>query len=359
MTDRKRFKYACYWLLFWTAVLALGVLDAQAADYNRRIPGNLSRPVDSIVAYVYYNDGTIADSTEKYAQDSTLHDTTLTLDEDSIHLLEIMVIDTGAGKGWYSLTAQVVIPRVSGQAAAVDEAALAAAVDSAITANHGAGPYGPGSGDGTDTMTVYAHDSCDVVDVEGVLVTIRNTAGTAVFSKRTGVSGTVQPALITDSVYSITAYGGGATWGTGSVTGAPGGLDSVLGCDIPDPPAQAAVGSVTLFFDGGSGFVDSATGAMIPFTSIKYGLRFVPQGDFVLYEGYVLLPWDTLKAPTSAGRVQFTIVPTQLFSHMGYYELYYEARARRSLSRGTIRSFYLDTIPDPCPLDSTDQAWIN
>jgi hypothetical protein len=59
-----------------------------------------------------------------------------------------------------------------------------------ITADHGAGPYGPGDGSGANTVNVTVRNSVTVAGIPGALVTVyANNGTTLIDQKRTGLTG--------------------------------------------------------------------------------------------------------------------------------------------------------------------------
>lgn len=111
---------------------------------------------------------------------------------------------------------------------------------------------------------------------------------------------------------------------------------------------------VSAYIDVGTGFIDSTTGAMIPRTAARFILELVGEGPMYT-DDWALIVLSHSETPNSVGRVTFSIPANTIINPPGsYWKLRYEAFDGRSRSRGHIKSFIVDTIPDPLKiLDAT------
>lgn len=113
------------------------------------------------------------------------------------------------------------------------------------------------------------------------------------------------------------------------------------------PDSASTVDFVSAYLDAGSGIVD-AGGNMVPRRNVRFFLD-LEGGQRGYHTDTWALIWQSYEGrPTAAGRVTFRVpANTKITPSGSYYVLRFEARDGHSLSRGTIYSFQLDTLPDP------------
>jgi len=133
--------------------------------------------------------------------------------------------------------------------------------------------------------------------------------------------------------------------------------DTVKGYPIPLPPAVATAPYVKAYYDGGAGFVDSATGLMIPRTNITYYCQTIGAHAFA-DDSWGIVPQLQKKRPDANGRVTFLVVANLFLTPpTNYYRFWYEARDGRTRVRRTIRNFIVDSLPDPVKILETTEVF--
>lgn len=133
--------------------------------------------------------------------------------------------------------------------------------------------------------------------------------------------------------------------------------DTVKGYQVPLPPAVATAPYVAAYYDGGAGFVDSATGLMITRTNATYYCQIIGAQAFA--DGsWGIVPQMQSKKPDTNGRVTFLVVANLFLTPpTSYYRLWYEARDGRTRVRRTIRNFIVDSLPDPVNILQTTEVF--
>lgn len=133
--------------------------------------------------------------------------------------------------------------------------------------------------------------------------------------------------------------------------------DTVKGYQVPLPPAVATAPYVAAYYDGGAGFIDSATGLMIMRTNITYYCQIVGARGLA-NDSLGVVPQMQSKRPDSSGRVTFLVVANQFLTPpTSYYRFWYEARDQRTRVRRTIRNFIVDSLPDPVNILTTTEVF--
>jgi hypothetical protein len=114
---------------------------------------------------------------------------------------------------------------------------------------------------------------------------------------------------------------------------------------------------VRIYYDGGAGFIDSATGLMIPRTNVTYYCQTVGAQAFA--DGsWGVIPQMQKKRPDANGRVSFLVVANLFLTPpTSYYRFWYEARDGTTRIRGTIRNFVVDSLPDPVKVLETTEVF--
>lgn len=212
-------------------------------------------------------------------------------------------------------------------------------------------------GDGLDTLTITAYDTCTPATVQGAYISVVNAADYTVENVTTGPGGTGVVVLDSGSTYEIRVHGpAGHVW-TRQTYVHDYDTVTVKGCAVGVPGAAPGPDYVMAYIDIGTAMIDSVTGDMIPRTRLELKLNLI--GEVTLNDGsWAYLPQTQTKKPDAAGRVGFYIPANTMLTPSGsYYELSYRSLDSRTLTSGIIRRFQVDTIPDPINiLNATEVA---
>ncbi len=214
-------------------------------------------------------------------------------------------------------------------------------------------------GSGSDTLIYYTVDTGNDVRVEGVQVSMYTIGGGQVGG----------PQLTDANGYNLWALNSGDTllpvvygphqyiWELDTLVFTGQTADSAMGYKIDDPPAAATAPYVAAYFDGGAGFVDSATGLMITRTNVIYYCQIVGAQAFA-DASWGIVPQMQVKRPDANGRVTFLVVANLFLTPpTNYYRFWYEARDQRTRVRRTIRNFIVDSLPDPVNILETTETF--
>ena len=142
-----------------------------------------------------------------------------------------------------------------------------------------------------------------------------------------------------------------------SVASAPVTGDTLKGYRIPFPAAAASAPYVAAYYDGGAGFIDSATGLMITRTNVTYYCQIIGAQAFA-DDSWGILPQMQSKRPDANGRVTFLVVANRFLTPpTSYYRFWYQARDGTTRVRRTIRNFIVDSLPDPVKILETTETF--
>jgi len=270
---------------------------------------------------------------------------------DSAKAYEILKYERWYGSGVYEVPTVEGVPMLFITAtASVDYAQAADSVDSQLTATHGAGSWQSGAGGtGSDTLIFYASDTGNNNRVEGVQITMYAIGGTQIGSEQiTDASGKTIWALTSGDTILPIVYGPYTyNWELPTLVFTGQTADSAMGYKTADPPAAATAPYVAAYFDGGAGFVDSATGLMIARTNVTYYCQTVGARAFA-DDSWGIVPQMQSKRPDANGRVTFLVVANLFLKPpTNYYRFWFEAHDGTTRVRRTIRNFVVDSLPDP------------
>lgn len=212
-------------------------------------------------------------------------------------------------------------------------------------------------GDGSDTLHIVAYDTAAAVAVEGATVTILNQAGTPIYIRNTDGSGYALAILVDGDFYTMLGYGAGVTWHLDTFTHTAGATDTLVGYSISEPAAASSPQWVTAYMDFGTAFMDTATGAAISAQELEITCRFVAEGR-VSCSTWAIVPESQTKKPNASGRVEFYIMVNNDCTPAGsYYELSYRSRRGRAQFEGIIKTFVVDSTPDPLNIINATEWW--
>ncbi len=215
------------------------------------------------------------------------------------------------------------------------------------------------AGNGLDTMILTAYDTGAAAGIAGATLQIETPAGVPIgVVSPTGSGGDGIFGLRAGDSYILRAFGPATKIypSTKSFTATAGGVDTIKGYT---QATTAAIGAdaVSVFIDVGTGIIDSATGLMTIRDRVELTITTILE-NFGVAGGWTILPKSETKRPDAAGRVTFTVPANSKINPPGsYYKLTYRAFDGRSISTGTLRTFWLDTLPDPIHIDSTIEVW--
>lgn len=123
------------------------------------------------------------------------------------------------------------------------------------------------------------------------------------------------------------------------------------------PPASPTNAMVTIYYDVGQGIMDSATGNMLARSGVKLSLELI--GASSLNDGsWGILPVTIAKKPDANGRCQWHRPANTVLSPAGSkYRLSWQARDGWFTRKGGIKTFIVDTIPDPLNIIDATEVW--
>ncbi len=216
-----------------------------------------------------------------------------------------------------------------------------------------------GGGAGLYTVDFYLLNSADSSGIDGANVAFRDWPLTSTVGAPlifTDANGRARLVTDEDSV-AVIVTGSGPFWTFpttwDSVTYSADYTDTIFG--TINVPAATAGDNVTAYLDVGTGKIDSASGGMVPLTNVEYQCILMG-GRYMVSGSWLIVPQTYVEYPSDSGRVIFTLPATTTMTPAGaYYELWYQAGQGRSMTRGKIRKFIVDTIPDPVDImESTE-----
>lgn len=123
------------------------------------------------------------------------------------------------------------------------------------------------------------------------------------------------------------------------------------------PAASPTNAMVTVYYDVGQGIMDSLTGNMEIRSGVKLTLELI--GASSLSDGsWGILPVATTRKPNVNGRCQWHVPANTVLSPAGSkYHLSWQARDGWFTRRGSIKTFIVDTIPDPLNIIDATTVW--